>query len=64
VRFPDKSLPKEVLNTLIEAGYIEATKTTTGRGAKPFLVKPTDKVRAEILASPAACRCDTSRAEG
>jgi hypothetical protein len=50
VRFPDKSLPKEVLNALIEAGYIEATKTTTGRGAKPFLVKPTDKVRAEILA--------------
>ncbi|MFC6792972.1 restriction endonuclease [Methylobacterium komagatae] len=49
VRFPDKSLPKEVLNALIEAGYIEATKTTTGRGAKPFLVKPTDKVRTEVL---------------
>jgi Restriction endonuclease len=50
VRFPDKSLPKEVLNALVEAGYIEATKTTTGRGAKPFLVKPTEKVRVEILA--------------
>lgn len=49
VRFPDKSLPKEVLNALIEAGYIVATKTTTGRGAKPFLVAPTDKVRVEIL---------------
>lgn len=49
VRFPDKSLPKEVLNALIAAGYIEATKTTTGRGAKPFLVAPTDKVRVEIL---------------
>jgi Restriction endonuclease len=50
VRFPDKSLPKEVLNALIAEGYIEATKTTTGRGAKPFLVRPTEKVRAEILA--------------
>jgi hypothetical protein len=49
VRFPDKSLPKDVLNALTAAGYIEATKTTTGRGAKPFLVSPTEKVRVEIL---------------
>jgi site-specific DNA-methyltransferase (cytosine-N4-specific) len=49
VRFPDKSLPKEVLNALVAAGYITATKTTTGRGAKPFLVAPTEKVRKEIL---------------
>lgn len=49
VRFPDKSLPRGVLNPLVEAGYIEATKTTTGRGAKPFLVAPTDKARGEIL---------------
>lgn len=49
VRFPDKSLPKDVLNALADAGYIEVTKTTSGRGAKPFLVKPTDKVKAETL---------------
>lgn len=49
VRFPDKSLPKDVLNALKAAGYIEATKTTTGRGAKPFLVSPTEKARVEIL---------------
>ena len=49
VRFPDKSLPKDVLNALTAAGYIETTKTTTGRGAKPFLVTPTEKVRVEIL---------------
>ncbi len=49
VRFPDKSLPKEVLNALQDAGYINATKTTTGRGAKPFLVSPTSKVKTEIL---------------
>lgn len=49
VRFPDKSLPKDVLNALSAAGFIEATKTTTGRGAKPFLVTPTAKVQADII---------------
>jgi len=49
VRFPDKSLPKDVLNALVAAGYITAEKTTTGRGAKPFLVAPTEKLRAEII---------------
>lgn len=49
VRFPDKSLPKEVLNALVAAGYIEATKTTGGRGAKPFMVQPTDKVQVDVI---------------
>jgi hypothetical protein len=49
VRFPEKSLPKDVLKALRDAGYIKATKTTTGRGAKPFLVSPTAKVKSEIL---------------
>ena len=50
VRFPEKSLPKLVLNALIEAKYIKATKTTTGRGAKPFMVEPTNKLAVEIVA--------------
>ena len=49
VRFPEKSLPKLVLNTLVEAGYITAAKTTTGRGAKPFLVAPTEKLIKDII---------------
>lgn len=49
IKFPEKSLPKLVLNALIEAGYITATKTTVGRGAKPFLVEPTEKLVAEIV---------------
>jgi site-specific DNA-methyltransferase (cytosine-N4-specific) len=49
VRFPDKSLPKDVLNALVAAGYVVATKSTTGRGAKPFSVAPTAKVSAEII---------------
>lgn len=48
-KFPEKSLPKLILNPLVEAGYITATKTTTGRGAKPFLVTPTNKLTAEII---------------
>lgn len=49
VKFPEKSLPKLVLNALIDAGYITATKTTEGRGAKPFLVTPTAKLNVEIV---------------
>jgi site-specific DNA-methyltransferase (cytosine-N4-specific) len=49
VTFPEKSLPKEVLNALAEAGYITISKTTGGRGAKPFDVTPTDKLVAEVV---------------
>jgi hypothetical protein len=49
VRFPEKSLPKLVLNALVDAGFIEAKKTTEGRGAKPFLVWPTEKLVAEVI---------------
>ena len=49
VKFPEKSLPKLVLNALVEAGYITAAKTTEGRGAKPFEVAPTDKLIAEVV---------------
>lgn len=49
VKFPEKSLPKLVLQALEEAGYITATKTTTGRGAKPFLVAPTSKLIADVV---------------
>jgi hypothetical protein len=49
VKFPEKSLPKLVLQTLVEGEYIVATKTTSGRGAKPFLVAPTKKLVAEII---------------
>lgn len=49
VKFPEKSLPKLVLNALVEAGYITATKTTEGWGAKPFMVAPTDKLAADVV---------------
>ncbi|TQV83045.1 restriction endonuclease [Denitrobaculum tricleocarpae] len=49
IKFPEKSLPKMVLHSLVEAGYITADKTTTGRGAKPFQVAPTDKLIADVV---------------
>jgi site-specific DNA-methyltransferase (cytosine-N4-specific) len=49
VKFPEKSLPKLVLNALVDAGYITVEKTTSGRGAKPFRVAPTNKLVAEVL---------------
>lgn len=49
VKFPEKSLPKSVLDALVQAGYITASKTTAGRGAKPFLVAPTGKLAADVV---------------
>jgi len=49
VKFPETSLPKLVLHALVEAGYIKTTKTTEGRGAKPFLVQPTEKLQVDIV---------------
>ena len=49
VKFPEKSLPKLVLNDLQAAGYITTKKTTTGRGAKPFMVLATNKLIADVV---------------
>lgn len=49
VKFPEKSLPKLVLNDLESAGYIKTEKTTTGRGAKPFQVAATKKLVADVI---------------
>lgn len=49
IRFPEKSLPKLVLNALVEAGYITVEKTTEGRGAKPFLVAPTKRLISDVV---------------
>jgi site-specific DNA-methyltransferase (cytosine-N4-specific) len=48
VRFPEKSLPR-TLEPLEQLGLVKLTKTTGGRGAKPYLVTPTDKFNARFL---------------
>lgn len=49
VRFDEKNLAKKVLYPLRDAGFISLHKETTGRGAKPFSVTPTEKLIAEVF---------------
>lgn len=49
VKFPEKSLPKLVLNALVSSGFITAAKTTAGRGSKPFMVAPTEQLVEEVI---------------
>jgi site-specific DNA-methyltransferase (cytosine-N4-specific) len=50
IRLTTKNLVKDILEPLVEAGLIEARKTTGGRGAKPHEVRLTDKSRNDLLA--------------
>lgn len=49
ITFPEKSLPKLVLDPIAAAGFITTTKTTSGRGAKPFVVRVTPKFQSEVM---------------
>lgn len=51
VKFDEKNLPKSVLYPLESAGYVTLTRGTKGpgRGAKPFLVKPSEKLAADVV---------------
>lgn len=52
VTFNEKNLPKQVLYPLEKAGYVELERGTkkAGRGAKPFLVRATGKLEADVIA--------------
>ncbi len=47
--FAEGGLPQSVLFALRDAGLIEATKTTIGRGAKPYVVRRTEKLQNEFI---------------
>lgn len=47
--FPEGGLPQSVLFALRDVGLIECEKTTAGRGAKPYRVRPTAKLRNEMI---------------
>lgn len=51
VKFNEKMLPKTVLYPLQDEGYITLERGTKspGRGAKPFLVSPTNKLKKEVI---------------
>ncbi len=52
ISFNEKNLPKQVLYPLEDAGYVTLTRGTKalGRGAKPFIVNPTHKLVADLIA--------------
>lgn len=47
--FPEGGLPQSVLFALRDAGLIEAEKSTSGQGAKPYIVRPTEKLKNELI---------------
>lgn len=49
LEFPEKSLPKLVLNKLADSNLIVIQKSTKGRGAKPFLVQLHPDANPEII---------------
>ena len=49
VPIPGKSFSGQVLKVLRDKGWIVATKTTGGRGAKNAMVQPTARVSAELI---------------
>jgi site-specific DNA-methyltransferase (cytosine-N4-specific) len=49
IRFPSKSFVQDIIQPLVKVGLIATEKTTSGRGAKPNLVKLTEKSQMELL---------------
>jgi site-specific DNA-methyltransferase (cytosine-N4-specific) len=49
VEFPEGGLPQSTLFALQDVGLITCEKTTSGQGAKPYLVRPTEKLKNEFL---------------
>lgn len=51
VKYNEKNLPKSTLYPLRDADYITLERGTKddGRGAKPFMVSPTDKLRTDLI---------------
>jgi len=49
VEFPEGGLPQSTLFALQEIGLITCEKTTGGQGAKPYIVRPTEKLQSEFL---------------
>jgi hypothetical protein len=51
VKFDEKNLPKQVLYPIADAGYITYERGTKehGRGAKPFQISATDKLKKDLI---------------
>jgi hypothetical protein len=49
IRLPSKTFVKDIIEPLVNIDLIETEKTTTGRGAKPNLVKLTNKTKNQFV---------------
>lgn len=49
IEFPKKAIVSQVLTPLEAAGFIEARKTTAGRGAKSTEIRPTDRLGRDYI---------------
>lgn len=49
VEFPEGGLPQSTLFALRDAGLLECEKTTGGQGAKPYIVRPTVKLKNDVI---------------
>jgi site-specific DNA-methyltransferase (cytosine-N4-specific) len=49
VTFSRKQTSTQVVHPLVQAGLITAERGTAGRGAKPFLVQPTEKFVVDVM---------------
>lgn len=49
IRLPSKTFVKDIIEPLVNIDLIETEKTTTGRGAKPNLVKVTNKTKNQFV---------------
>ena len=49
VEYPEGGLPQSTLFALRDAELIECEKTTGGQGAKPYIVRPTEKLKNEFI---------------
>lgn len=47
--FPEGGLPQSVLFALRDVGLIDCEKTTSGQGAKPYIIRSTPKLRNDLL---------------
>lgn len=63
VKFDEKNLPKTVLYPLEKATYITLERGTKkiGRGAKPFKVRLTDKIKSDLIAPLIDCLQNQAR---
>ncbi|MHB0967190.1 MAG: restriction endonuclease [Bellilinea sp.] len=49
VDYPEGGLPQSTLFGLRDIGLITCEKTTSGQGAKPYIVRPTEKLKNQFL---------------